>query len=283
MEKKIRPLLKWVGGKRQLINSIIPLVPDTFSTYVEPFIGGGALFFALEPKKAIINDYNEELMNVYKVVRDNPEQLIEMLTVHKENFSKEYFYKVREYDRMINYNKLSNIKKAARFIFLNKTCFNGLYRVNLKGQFNTPIGNYVNPNIVNETLIRDLSNYLNSNEITMNTGNYVDSLKNLDKNSFVYLDPPYAPISYTSSFTSYTDKGFTKKDQQILKKECDKLIEQKIFFIQSNSDCEFIRNLYSEKDKYEYKIINVNAKRTINSNGQRRGNVQEVLISPKIK
>ncbi len=274
MEKKIRPLLKWVGGKRQLIDYIKPLIPKDYSTYVEPFFGGGAIFFELEPKQAIINDYNSDLMNVYKIVRDNPDELIEKLIFFKKNFTKEYFYEVRAWDRSVGYNRRNNIDKAARFIFLNKTCYNGLYRVNSKGQFNTPLGRYVNPNIVNNDLIKDLSKYFKKNKIEIISGNYSEVLKDLHSKSFVYLDPPYAPLSLTSSFTGYTNKGFNLLDQKILKDECDCLANQNIFFVQSNSDCPFIRELYSD-----YYFKEVPAKRTINSKALGRGAIGEVLIS----
>lgn len=269
----LSPLLKWVGGKRQLLSDIIPMIDNKCSTYVEPFIGGGAVLFSLQPKKAIINDYNHELINVYKVVRDNLDELLELLYIHQANNSSEYYYEVRAWDRGDHLNKMSNIEKAARIIYLNKTCYNGLYRVNSAGQFNSPYGRYKNPNIVNEAVLKAVSNYFKNNDIDIRNGDYRDTLINLDKRSFVYLDPPYMPISSSSSFTGYTEGGFGYNRQVELKEECDKLTQQGIRFVQSNSDCDEIRELYKE-----YKIKTVKAKRSINSVAKKRGEINEVLI-----
>ena len=270
----LSPVLKWVGGKRQLLNEIIPMIPSNCTTYVEPFIGGGAVLFELQPKKAIINDYNSELINVYNTIKDYPEELILELQFHKDNNTSEYFYSVRESDRDVEiFDKMTAVQKAARIIYLNKTCFNGLYRVNSSGQFNSPYGKYKNPNIVNEKVVRAMSKYFNDNSITINNGDFKESLKGLRKGSFVYLDPPYMPISVSSSFTGYTDTGFDVNKQIELKNVCDNLNEKGIKFLQSNSDCEFIRELYKD---YNIKIIK--AKRNINSKGNLRGEINEVLI-----
>ncbi len=276
----ISPILKWVGGKRQLLSNIIPLISKDFSTYVEPFVGGGAVFFALQPKKAIINDYNVELINVYKVVRDFPEELISILEEHSKKNTKEYFYHVRALDRTLEYAKMDPIQKAARIIYLNKTCYNGLYRVNLAGQFNSPYGRYKNPNIINAVTIRAMSKYLQNPNIIIKQGDYKEVLKGLHKGAFVYFDPPYMPISSSSSFTGYTQNGFSYSQQTILKNVCDQLKEKGIPFLQSNSDCPQIRELYKG-----YDIRTVQAKRTINSNANKRGEISEVLISyvPKSK
>ena len=270
----LSPVLKWVGGKRQLLNDIIPMIPKNCSTYVEPFIGGGAVLFELQPKKAIINDFNGELINVYTVIRDYPEELIKELQFHKENNTSEYFYTVREYDRKPDFfSKMTSVQKAARVIYLNKTCYNGLYRVNSAGQFNSPYGKYKNPNIVNETVIRAMSKYFNENNIVIKNEDFKETLKGLRRGAFVYLDPPYMPISSSSSFTSYTENGFNEDKQRALKELCDKLDKKGIKFLQSNSDCEFIRELYSS-----YRIKTIKAKRAINSKGNSRGEINEVLI-----
>lgn len=269
----ISPILKWVGGKRQLLADIMPLINKSCSTYVEPFVGGGAVFFELQPKKAIINDYNIELINVYEVIRDFPEELIVILEEHNRENTEEYFYNLRALDRSEEYAKLSNIQRAARIIYLNKTCYNGLYRVNSAGQFNSPYGKYKNPNIVNATTIRAMSKYLRNPKITIKQGDYKEALKGLRKGAFVYLDPPYMPISSSSSFTGYTENGFSYEQQIALKNECDKLKEKGISFLQSNSDCPEIRELYKE-----YDIRTVQAKRSINSNANKRGEISEVLI-----
>lgn len=273
-DKNLAPILKWVGGKRQLLHEIMPLIPKKVSMYVEPFVGGGAVLFEYQPKKAIINDLNEELMNVYKVIKESPNELIELLIIHQEKNSKEYFYEIRALDREENYiNNLTNVERAARIIYLNKTCYNGLFRVNSLGQFNTPYGRYKNPNIVNETLIFAMSNYFNNNDIKIMNTDYKDTLLNLDDESFVYFDPPYLPISASSSFTSYTENGFSLEQQIELKEQCDKLNRHGIKFLLSNSDHPIIRDLYRD---YHIKIIK--AKRAINSKANKRGEISEVLV-----
>ena len=267
----LKPILKWVGGKRQLLDDILPLIPQC-STYVEPFVGGGAVLLSLQPKKAVINDYNAELINVYVCVRDHLEELLEMLERHKELNSAGHFYKVRALDREPGFEDLPPVERAARIIYLNKTCYNGLYRVNSAGQFNSPYGKYKNPAIVNEPVVRAMSTYLNGG-VKILCGDYGQALKGLRKGAFVYLDPPYMPISSSSSFTGYTEGGFGYDEQVRLKEECDKLASKGIHFMQSNSDCPEIRALYSE-----YEILTVKAKRAINSRGNRRGEINEVLI-----
>ena len=268
----VAPILKWVGGKRQLLNDILPLIQST-GTYIEPFLGGGAVLFAHQPKKAIVNDYNSELMNVYQVVKSYPEQLIQVLQIHYANNSEEYYYCIRELDRTEQYKNISLIEKAARIIYLNKTCYNGLYRVNSSGYFNSPYGRYKNPNIVNAPVIRAMSKYFNDNDITLLQGDYKEVLKKVKRGSFVYLDPPYMPLSRSANFTGYTENGFGYKEQEELKRECDKLKEKGIRFVQSNSDCLEIRELYKD-----YTIKTVQAKRVINSNSAKRGEINEVLI-----
>ena len=269
----LSPILKWVGGKRQLLSEIIPLIDESCDNYVEPFIGGGAVLFRLQPKKAIINDYNTELINVYRTVRDDLNGLLALLKEHEKYNSSDYYYEVRALDRTPDFDKMSNLERAARIIYLNKTCYNGLYRVNSLGQFNSPYGKYKNPNIVNEVVLRAISKYLNGNEISIRSGDYKDVLNDIEKNSFVYLDPPYMPISSSSSFTGYTEGGFGYDKQVELKEECDKLNSKGVHFLQSNSDCEEIRELYKA-----YRIKVVKAKRAINSDAKKRGQINEVLI-----
>lgn len=269
----LAPILKWVGGKRQLLDTINPLIPKKITTYVEPFVGGGAVLFDLQPKKAIINDFNGELINVYRVVKENSHELLNLLEKHDELNSEEYYYKIRELDRTENYKVMSDVEKAARIIYLNKTCFNGLFRVNQSGQFNSPYGKYKNPNIINKPAISAMSNYFNENNIKILEGDYKQALKGLRKGSFVYFDPPYMPISTSSSFTGYTENGFSEKDQIELKKECDKLNARGINFLLSNSNHPLIRELYKD-----YEIITVKARRSINSNGNKRGEINEVLV-----
>lgn len=275
MKKNIllTPVLKWVGGKRQLLETIAPYIPKKISTYVEPFIGGGAVLFYIQPKKAIINDFNSELINVYQVIKEKPNELILTLQNHNELNSEKYFYEVRALDRNKSYNLMTDVEKAARIIYLNKTCYNGLFRVNQAGQFNSPYGKYKNPNIINKLVVLAMSKYFNENNIKIIDGDYRNALKNLRRGAFVYFDPPYMPISSSASFTGYTENGFDKNQQIELKKECDRLNSKGIKFLLSNSDHTFIRELYKD-----YEIITVKAKRSINSNGNKRGEINEVLI-----
>lgn len=268
----ISPVLKWVGGKRQLLEYILPFIKKN-CTYIEPFLGGGAVLFSYQPKRAIINDYNFELMNVYSIIKKHPEELIQILELHRINNSEDYYYEIRSYDRDESYKKMPLIEKAARIIYLNKTCYNGLYRVNTSGQFNSPYGKYKNPNIVNAPVIRAISKYFNENDVVLMCGDYKDALAKARKGNFVYLDPPYMPISTSSNFTGYTERGFGYEQQKELKHECDKLRDKGVRFVQSNSDCPEIRELYSE-----YTIVTVQAKRSVNSNPTKRGEITEVLI-----
>lgn len=267
----VAPVLKWVGGKRQLLPEIKKYIPQ-FSTYYEPFVGGGAVLFYLQPKKVVINDINWELINVYQVIRDNVEELIEDLNKHKNE--EEYFYKIRELDReKEKYESLTNVEKASRILFLNKTCYNGLFRVNKAGEFNTPYGNYKNPNIVNEPTLRAVSNYFNKANITFKCCDYEQSLKNIRKGAFVYFDPPYDPVSNSANFTGYDKGGFDREEQKRLKSICDKLNKRGIKFLLSNSATDYILDLYSD-----YTIEIIKAKRAINSNPNKRGAVDEVLV-----
>ena len=251
------PVVKWVGGKRQLLDRLIPLIPTTFTTYCEPFIGGGAVLFSLQPQNAIINDINSELIGVYNAIKYNIDELIARL--EKFENTKECFYEVRSWDRdEAFYNQLTAIDKAARVIFLNKTCYNGLYRVNSAGEFNTPFGRYKRPNIVNEVTLRAVHDYFNKANITILNSSYKQAVRGLPKDSFVYFDPPYDPISVTASFTGYNAGGFDKLDQIALRDCCRQLDQAGIKFMLSNSSTDFIRDIYQEFD-----ITIVPAKRAI--------------------
>ena len=269
--KLVAPVLKWVGGKRQLIETFKPLLPN-ISSYCEPFAGGGALFFHLQPKVAYINDINADLMRVYDVIKKNVDELISELKQYRNE--QEFFYYIRGLDRdSEKYDSLSDIKKAARIIYLNKTCYNGLYRVNNAGEFNSPFGYYRNPNIVNEPVLRAVNKYFNSAEIYFSSVDYQEILSTIKKGTFVYLDPPYDPISATSNFTGYSRGGFSRDEQIRLCKCCDELNKRGVKFMLSNSQTPFIMNLYS---KYNIKIIQ--AKRAINSDGNKRGDVNEIVV-----
>ena len=271
--KLVSPIVKWVGGKRQLLNEIEKYIPK-YTTYYEPFVGGGALLFHLQPKKAVINDINSELMNLYQVIKDNVEELIKDLAKHKNEA--DYFYDIREWDRdKEKYSGLSNIEKASRIIYLNKTCYNGLFRVNQQGEFNTPFGHYKNPNIVNDAVLRAVSIYFNKSDIVFKCGDFEEAVKGIRKGSFVYFDPPYDPVSNSANFTGYDKGGFNQNEQTKLKALCDKLDDKGVKFLLSNSATSFIFDLYNDRG---YKIEIVKAKRAINSQADKRGEVSEVLV-----
>jgi len=270
--KLVSPVLKWVGGKRQLIDTLTPLLPKKIGTYCEPFVGGGALFFNMQPKSAYINDINEELVRVYEVIKNDVESLI--LALEEFRNEADYFYNIRDWDRnKEKYSLLPDIEKAARVLYLNKTCYNGLFRVNNSGEFNSPIGNYRNPNIVNAPTLRAVSSYFNSAEINITAYDYAEVLGGLPKSTFVYLDPPYDPVSDTSSFTGYSKGGFSRNEQIRLRECCDELHKRGIKFMLSNSATDFIKEQYAN-----YNIIIVQAKRAINSDGAKRGEVDEVVV-----
>lgn len=276
ISEKPKPFVKWVGGKRQLLKqfrlrNLYP--PEKFNPiknkYFEPFVGGGAVFFDLLPKNAVISDLNKELITTYKIIRDNPNNLIKSLKKHKIN--KEYFLKVRAKDP----NKLSDLDVASRFIFLNRTAFNGLYRVNSSGQYNVPFGKYKNPLICDEVNIKRVSSVLKGVDIL--NQDYKEVLKNAKKGDFVYFDPPYYPVSRTSSFTSYTKESFLDKAQIELRDVFLRLTKKGCFVMLSNSDTQFINKIYSG-----FKGVRINkvyAGRAINSKASRRGKITEVLIT----
>lgn len=273
---KPKPFLKWVGGKRQLIDKIKENLPEKFNNYYEPFIGGGALFFELQPKVAFINDYNSELINAYEILsnKEDTKKLIKELLNHEKNNSKEYYYQVRELDRDLeNFNKLSDIKKAGRTIYLNKTSFNGMYRVNSKNQFNVPYNNNLKVNTFDNDNLKAINNYFDNNKVTILNGDFEDAVKTAKKGDFVYFDPPYDNIK-EDTFTSYTDQGFNREDQRRLF-ECFKKLDKKgVYVMLSNHNTDFINDLYKE-----YNIKVVNAKRSINSVGNKRGKVEETIIT----
>lgn len=247
-------------------------MPEDFSTYFEPFLGGGAVLFELQPRKAVVSDISKELINIYLVIKNSIEELIEDLRKHRND--KGYFYEVRRRDRdREHYNRLPAVQRASRMLFLNKTCFNGLFRVNKSGEFNVPFGNYKKPNIVNEKTLRAVSNYFNESTITIACWDFERALEGAEKGDFVYLDPPYDPLSGSSNFTNYCEKGFDRSEQLRLKKACDSLHKKGVSFLLSNSATDFIKDLYRH-----YRIEVIQAKRAINSKASGRGAVDEVLV-----
>lgn len=268
----VSPVVKWAGGKRQLLETYEPLLPREFTTYCEPFLGGGALLFHLQPEKAYVNDSNVELIQMYEVIRDDVEALIASLEKHKNEST--YFYAIRAWDRdPVFYQSLSKIDRAARMIYLNKTCYNGLFRVNSAGHFNTPFGHYKNPNIVNAATLRAVSAYLNQADIHFTCLDYAEVLPKLPHGAFVYFDPPYDPVTNTANFTSYTRDGFTQEDQIRLRACCDDLQRRGIRFMLSNSATPFILEQYAN-----YHITTVYANRAVNSDSTKRGQVPEVVV-----
>lgn len=250
----------------------MPLLPKKITTYCEPFVGGGALLFYLQPNCAYVNDINDELIRVYTVIKNDVEALISSLQKCKNE--SEFFYSVRDWDRdKEKYASLSDLEKAARILYLNKTCYNGLFRVNNAGEFNSPFGNYRNPNIVNAPTLRAVSSYLNSATVHLSSTDYAHVIEKLPKGTFVYLDPPYDPVSDTASFTGYSKGGFSRDDQIRLRKCCDTLNAKGLKFMLSNSSTDFIREQYSI-----YNITTVQAKRAINSDSAKRGEVDEVVV-----
>jgi DNA adenine methylase len=273
----IKPYLKWAGGKRQLLSEIKKYLPMDINsyTYYEPFIGAGAVFFELQPKKARISDFNTQLILTYAVIKENVEGLIQLLKEYKNRNSEDYFYQIRNLDRDTGkFNNLTDVEKAARLIFLNKTCFNGLYRVNSQGFFNVPYGKYKNPAICEEPVLRQIHNYLNDNEIGIVSNDFEPAVADADADSFIYFDPPYHSLDKTG-FTDYQADGFGEEEQERLRNVMIRMTNRGVHCLLSNSDTDYIRDLYNHNC---FDIISVQAKRSINSDSAGRGNVNEVLI-----
>jgi DNA adenine methylase len=277
LEVQPTSFVKWAGGKSQLLKQFEPLFPPRFNGYVEPFVGGGAVFFHLFNQGritngAILNDLNPGLMNCYEIIRDQVEELIEELHRHEPHKTEEdYFYEVRKWDRQPNFDDRSPVEQVARTIFLNRTCYNGLYRVNSKGQFNVPFGRYKNPQVCDEENLRAVSRALQGVELL--SGDFKKCIERVEHGDFVYLDPPYHPISETASFTSYTKDDFTEEDQIRLAEAYHHLAEKGCLVMLSNSYTPFIQDLYNG-----YRQKEVNARRAINSKGNGRGRVSELVI-----
>ncbi len=269
--KLLQPFLKWAGGKRQLLPAIRKYIPQKYGIYYEPFIGAGAVLFDIQPAVGIINDSNTELINCYEVIRDSIDELIQNLRQHKNE--KEYYYAIRDLDRDPNFKNLNPVQRASRIIYLNKTCFNGLFRVNSAGQFNVPFGSYNNPKIVDEIVLRAVHNYISTKNIHIMNIDFEQSVKDAKKGDFVYFDPPYDPISDTSSFTGYDLNGFGKSEQKRLRDVYKNLSDKGCFVLLSNSATDFILDLY--KDFY---VVKVAASRNINSVATGRGKIDEVLV-----
>ena len=266
------PIVKWVGGKTKLLPELRARLPKTYKRYFEPFAGGAALFFALEPANAVLGDLNDALIDTYRAVQQAVDDVIEELAVHrKKHVREEYYYEVRS---AWNEGQWQNdaVGHASAFLYLNKTCFNGLWRVNKKGEFNTPRGDYKNPTIFDPTALRAASHVLKT-AVLLEEG-YAKTSEAASKGDFVYFDPPYDPISKTSNFTAYTKDAFGDKQQEELALHAETLHRRGVHVMLSNNDTPFIRNLYRG-----YCIDTVQCGRSINSKGDKRGKVDEVIIT----
>ena len=264
------PFIKWVGGKRRVIPELEKRLPKKFNRYFEPFIGGGAFLFHLNHKDSFISDLNSELINLYIVVKDSVNELIADLELHEN--SSEYFYNIRNLDRdSENYNRLSAVEKASRFIYLNKSCFNGLYRVNRKGEFNVPFGKYKNPIYFEKENLLKCNKFLQNIEIQH--GEFTTYRDKIQTDDFVYFDPPYFPITDTSNFTSYTKDGFGINEQRKLLDFLQEIDNRGAFFMLSNSYSDFTMDFYKE---FNIDIIDVG--RSINSRADKRGKVKEIIV-----
>lgn len=287
-----KPFIKWVGGKSQLLEEIREKYPSKIEKYCEPFVGGGAVLFDIlskfKPSQILINDINKELINTYSQIKNNCEGMISQLSEiqaiyknHSVEENKEFFYEKRaRYNELkVNGNDAENLEKAVLFIFLNKTCFNGLYRVNSKGLFNVPFNSAKNPLLCDEENLRACSKLLQS--VEMKVGDYKECKSFIDDKTFVYIDPPYRPLTQTAAFTSYSENGFTDKEQIELGNFITEISNNGAMVLASNSDPKnanendnFFDDLYSQ-----FKIKRVSASRMINSKAKKRGAINELLIS----
>ena len=272
---KGKPFVKWAGGKRQILDELKKHIPENFDTYYEPFIGGGALLFELSPNKAVINDSNKELMNVYTCIKDEEKfrKMCTELNRYETLHSEEFYLEIRNKDRdKIKFNKMPDYKRAARTIYLNKACFNGLYRVNSKNEFNVPFNKKTKVNTYDGQNLSIIHSYLNFNQVEVLCVDFEDALKKAKKGDFVYLDPPYD--SDTQTFNSYTEDGFGKEEQRRLANVFKELDKRGVYVMLSNHNTILVNELYKD-----YNINVIEAKRNINANGKKRGKVEELIIT----
>lgn len=278
-EKKttdIHPFVKWAGGKAQLLSTIKELMPETFNSYYEPFVGGGALFFSVLPHTAFINDNNSELISAYNCMKGSTlfSEMLSLLKQHEKKHNEEYYYKIREMDRAEDFSTLSEPVRAARMIYLNKACFNGLYRVNTKGYFNVPSGKKSYVTTFDESNLLNIKEYFTSSNITITCNDFEIAVESASAGDFVYFDPPYDMPDNKESFTSYTKEAFGKDEQKRLSNVFKNLSEKGVSVMLSNHNTSFINKLYED-----FNIHVVKAKRMINSKGAGRGAVEEVIIT----
>jgi DNA adenine methylase len=276
----LKPIVKWAGGKRKLFPQLKPLFPESIQNplpnggyiYSEPFTGGGGIFCSIQPHVAILNDANYDLIDTYRTVKDDVDSVLSELALFEN--TPECYYEVRGWDRYpAEYHLRNSASRAARFLYLNKTCYNGLYRVNRSGHFNTPFGKYKSPDFLNASGLLAFSRYLNQNKVSLLCGDFERAVVNPSPKIFAYFDPPYDPVSKTASFTHYTENSFSQADQIRLRNFCDFLSSAGAKFMVSNSDTAFVRDVWRD-----YRINTVQANRAINSIGHQRGPVSELVI-----
>ena len=273
---KAKPFVKWAGGKRQIIDKLLKLVPEEYNTYYEPFVGGGALLFELSPKTAVINDSNKELMNVYKMISTDKgyEEVVKLLNTYEKKHNEKFFYQIRNQDKdKEKFSKLTAAERAARTIYLNKTCFNGLYRVNSKGEFNVPFNKKLKVNTYDSENMILAYVYFQANNITMLNTDFEEAVSTAKKGDFIYFDPPYDSEN-GDTFNSYTEEGFGKDEQIRLASVYKELSDKGCYVMLSNHNTNLINELYKD-----YNIHVITAKRNINSKGTKRGKVEEVIIT----
>lgn len=276
IEEKLHPFVKWAGGKTQILEKIKSFMPINYNNYFEPFVGGGALFFNIAPKSAFINDSNTELMLAYKCFSDNElfNLLIMKLQEHENNHSEEYYYNIRALDQLDSFNELPIYERAARMIYLNKSCFNGLYRVNSKGYFNVPSAKKEKVVAYDRDNMNSLRNYFSHNTINTSNCDFEEAVKKAKAGDFVYFDPPYDTWDEKNSFTSYSKDSFGKEEQARLSKVYKELSDKGVYVMLSNHNTKYINELYKD-----FNIHVINAKRMINSKSDGRGPVEEVIIT----
>ncbi len=274
--EKLKPFVKWAGGKTQVLDKIRQLAPHEFNTYYEPFLGGGAVFFDLQPEKAVISDSNQELILAFKCFQKSADYaaLVQELISHQNNHSEEYYYQIREMDKLPNFLELPLFVRAARMIYLNKSCFNGLYRVNSKGYFNVPSGKYERVNAYDKTLYDSIHTYLSNGKIKIVSDDFEKVVETAKAGDFVYFDPPYDTFEEQNNFTAYSKDVFGKSEQSRLASVYKSLTEKGVFVMLSNHNTKYINELYKD-----YNIHTIQAKRSINSKATGRGNVEEVIIT----
>ena len=273
-ENELKPIIKWVGGKGQLLPEIMRLAPEKYDTYYEPFLGGGAVLCALKPKRAVVSDANGELINMYQTVKSNAEELLELLEDFQNRDNEKFFYEIRAMDRQEGFENVDRTLKVTRLIYLQKACYNGLYRVNSRNQYNTPWGKKKGGLICDRKTVGNLHEFLSLNDITIMHADFEEVTATAKEGDFVYFDPPYIPLSETASFTRYTAKGFSPADQERLAQTFFSLAEKGVKVMLSNSDTKLTRKLYRKGN-----IHTVQANRLLNCKAEKRGKTNEVIVT----